>query len=829
LADVAQYYYINDLRPDFINEDKLTGTTTALISADGSPEADRALWQHMTTFGMGLGVSGTLGYSSDYTGTGSADFQQIRSGALGWPVWPNPNVDYTNPGAYNDPKSIDDFWHASVNGRGKFFSAGNPQGVIDGVKAMFKGIDSATGAGGGLSVSNNIPVIGDNAAYITAFTSVDWTGELTSKDIVNGVVGNSPTWTAKAQLDARIGAACDNRKIYYRSGAASTLANFTWNTKACDAAGLPTGTASTGLDAASQAYFDDTALSHLSQYPFMTTAATSSTTFADQKVLAVGANLVNFLRGQRGLEGAEGFAPGVANALYRNRKGALGDIVGSVAAVVKAPRAEYADAGYAAFVSSNTNRTTTIYVGSNAGMLHAFSAATGEEKWAYVPRAVIPELHRLADSSYDVNHRFYVDGSPVVGDVFKSGAWRTILVGGLNKGGKGYYALDITNPASPQSLWEFGQSSTCGSAGSTSDCDVGLSYGKPVITKLANGVWVVLVTSGYNNTTNGGSGNGVLYVLDAVTGAIINKLNTGAGDTTTPSGLREVNNYVANPRLDNTTLRVFGGDLLGNIWRFDINDTIAPSGKEATLVATAKDPSGTAQPITNRVQLAEVDGKTFIVAATGKLLSTADTTSAQVQSVYAFKDTPGAAVPVFTDLRAASTIEHLVLTRSGTGGTIAKSDASLCVITDGWYLDLPESRERVTVDPVILGSTLVFASNTPIEISDTSCQAGHSWLNAVGLTDCQGQLDDTGQASHFSFNQLSVGLTYLLPQENPPPPPPPVEGEPVPPVRNSVGCPPGQVKVVSTGDASGLDYTCVKVGSTNPLGRRISWREIFKK
>src|SRR5690606_213431 len=137
-------------------------------------------------------------------------------------------------------------------------------------------------------------------------------------------------------------------------------------------------------------------------------------------------------------------------------------------------------------------------------MLHAFNGDTGEELWAYVPTAVIPNLYKLADKGYANNHRFFVDGPIVVGDVCLSATcdanqWKTILVGGLGKGGRAYYALDITNPASPKVLWEF------------SDVNLGYTFGNAIITKVA-GQWAVIVASGYNNTSPG-DGKGRLFVL----------------------------------------------------------------------------------------------------------------------------------------------------------------------------------------------------------------------------------------------------------------------------------------------------------------------------
>ena len=282
---------------------------------------------------------------------------------------------------------------------------------------------------------------------------------------------------------------------------------------------------------------------------------------ANQISLAAGANLVNFLRGQTG---NEGFEAGVATKLYRDRVHVLGDVVGGQPTYVKAPKSTYQDAGYQAFKDANAGRVGMVYVAANDGMLHAFYAGAdatdalgGKEAWAIIPTAVLPNLYKLADNNYANVHQFYVDGTPVVGDVrdASTSTWKTMLVGGLNAGGKSYYAIDVTAPASPKVMWEFKFSTTCydGSAATAgADCHLGLTFGKPVITKIkdpsyAEGRWVVLISSGYNNVRGSGAsgdGRGYLYVLDAITGKIIYKIDTGEGDATTPSNLGQLNAYI---------------------------------------------------------------------------------------------------------------------------------------------------------------------------------------------------------------------------------------------------------------------------------------------
>ena len=468
----------------------------------------------------------------------------------------------------------------------------------------------------------------------------------------------------------------------------------------------------------------------------------------------MGATLVDFLRGQRTNEGS---AEDTAK-YFRLRSHVLGDIVNSEAVYVKSPVFDYVDTGYASFKSTNASRTSMVYVGGNDGMLHAFNASTGDEVWAYIPSMLLPKLYRLADKYYASNHQYYVDGSPTVGDVkFSDGTWHTILVGGLSGGGRGYYALDITDPANPKALWEF------------TEANMGLTYGRPEITKLANGTWTVMFTSGYNNV-NPGDGKGYLYVVNAQSGAAIHTISTGVGsDTGTvtgvcatapcPSGLAQIRTWVNNARYDNTTTKVYGGDLYGNLWRFDVNGTFGPAGVEAQLLATLRGPASAVQSITAKPELGNVDGLSVVFVGTGRYLGGGDLNNTEVQSIYAVKDSGGTTSvgSPRSDVGATGFVQQTL-----TAGTCGTSD--LCVSGSkirtlstnpvnfasqkGWFVDLPTTRERATTDPQLSLGTLAVVTNV---LDPSACSVGgESYINFFDYR--------SGQAVPSA---LGIGSVYL--------------------------------------------------------------------
>jgi len=745
LADVAEYYYMTDLRTTALGN--CTGSTGNTLCSSASPDPynnvptsglDSASWQHMTTFTLGLGATGYMHFSPTYRTDTSGDFYSVYQGTLADPSkgtctwqstgtacnWPAPVTTGTNQG--NDQTTIDDLWHAAVNGRGTYFSATNPLSLTGGLATALAGVSARIGASAAATTSNPNITSGDNFVFSSTFTTSAWTGDLVRQqlDLTTGIASSTIDWSAATQL-ALLPAA--NRTIYtFSPGSGNNVKPFTWAGLASDLS-------------ADQSYFNTpnisgsppTGMTGLSQFCTSGSICLS----AAQQTDAQGQNLVNFLRGDNTNE----------VAYYRTRASKLGDIVNAEAVYVKTPLFTYGDAGYlgtGGFVANMTPRAGRVYAAANDGMLHAFDSTTGVEQWAYIPHLVLPNLYKLADVNYSSQHTYYLDGTPVAGDICPTApatpcagnTWKTILVGGLNRGGRGYYALDVTDPTTPKALWEF------------TDTNMGFTFGNPEIAKLANGTWVVLVTSGYNNiasTSWPGAGDGVgrLYVLNAYTGALINTISTNQGSATTPSGLARIRAYADDAMVDNTALRAYGGDLLGNLWRFDINNTIGAAGTEAQkLVTLYTGISGTVpQPITARPEVGDCSGNKMVFVGTGEFLGQPDIdTVPPQQSFYGIKDSMG------TTTGGTSFYGNPQATSSGfiqqtlTNTTCpAGASSSVCLTgqsvrtssnnavslgtNSGWYLNLPDAGERDNTDPTLGLATLAFNSNVP---SNSSCTIG---------------------------------------------------------------------------------------------------------
>jgi len=721
LADVAAYYYNTDLRTAGLDNCKssTSGSEQDVCSNNIVPAGrDTATSQHMTTFTVGLGVNGTLDYDRNYLTQTSGSYVNLTNGTA---TWPAPEVSTQGGNATN----IDDLWHAAINGRGQYYSALNATALAEAISGVVNTIQEVSGTSSAASTSALELVAGDNnQVYKASYTTKKWSGDVEAYTLNGdtGAIGTTAVWSAKAKLAAT---AYGDRKIYYRKPNTVTRQTFDWTNLNADGYGT---------------YF-----SNLCSRALVAVQCLNDATADEKAKINSGDNLVKFLRGDRTFEAAS-TANGTTRALYRPRAGGvLGDIINGAPAYVGKPPFTYSDAGYTNFVIAKKDRKPMVYVGANDGMLHAFSAGgddAGTERWAYVPNAVMPEMYRLADTGYESRHRYFVDGAPVIGDIKVGSDWKTILVGGLNKGGRAYYALDITDPEDPKPLWEF------------TDTNLGLTFGNPVITKRKDGTWVVVFASGYNNGTGGGDGKGRLYVLNANTGAkvITGDIPTSAGSTSDPSGLAKINTWIDDVS-DNTSKRFYGGDLQGNLWRFDVDNLVLPN-QGALLLAKFQVNATTPQPITTRPETVEVSGKPVVIVATGRYLGAADVEDTTQQTIYAVKDS--LTETGLGDVRANTTMVRQTFTVSGNTATITKNPVNWTT-NNGWWADLPHGGERVFTNLALQFGVLSVATGIPS--GDACSSGGSSWRYFLNATDGTGSLTNAGEL--WSASSLIAGQSWV--------------------------------------------------------------------
>ncbi|MFN3715837.1 MAG: pilus assembly protein, partial [Thiobacillus sp.] len=511
---------------------------------------------------------------------------------------------------------------------------------------------------------------------------------------------------------------------------------------------------------------------------------------------SVGQQRLEYLRGWSANEGS-----GVGQFRARTVS-KLGDIIDSNPWYVGQPQAGYSDddhPGYAAFRASRLARKPVIYLGANDGMLHGFDASfdpvtnlptatSGNEVLGYVPARVFGKLSKLTSQTYNSSHQYYVNSSPMVGDAdFSStGAdWKTVLVSGLGQGGQGYFALNVTDPASFAEsnaaslvLWEFTDQD---------DRDMGYTFNQPTvnslnklsaqIVRMNNNKWAVVVGNGYNNTEADGNasttGHAVLYILYLsntfsgtwTLGTDYIKITTGSGTLASPNGLATPLPVDTNG--DGRVDLIYAGDLNGNMWKFDVSSASPASWG----VANAGSPLFAApagQPITSAPQVfPHPNGGRMVLFGTGKFIETADASGPfATQTLYGVWDN-GSTVTL-SDL-VAQTVTDTV-SGAGTSFRTVSSNAVNYAGTSpakGWFLNLPATGETVPFNTLIKSGLALFSSMIPSP--DPCAFGGDGWLMALepltGWASASGSFDADGDGSITPTESVTTvsGTTLSVP------------------------------------------------------------------
>ncbi len=437
---------------------------------------------------------------------------------------------------------------------------------------------------------------------------------------------------------------------------------------------------------------------------------------------AASSPLLDYLRGRHDAEGT-------GAGQLRPRAGGLGDIIHSTPV--------YWDDGV----------HKTVFVGANDGMLHAIDALDGSERFAYVPALLLPRLAALGSQAYA--HQYYVDGRL---DVKKFGA-KTILVGALGAGGKGLYALDVSNAAASSEddaaakvLWEV-------SDASAGFADLGYTYGAPTLARLPGGASAVVVGNGYNNQ---GSGHAVLYLIDAASGALIKALDTGAGSPASPDGLSSPSLWDTDG--DGVQDTAYAGDIDGNLWKFSL---VAPYTAPVELFVNS---AGASQAITMAPGLsAHPLGGVMVDFVSGRMLTGADASDTAAHYAYGVWDGAPAANDAFLEqtLTEANYINNDSAIRVRTATARAPDWRPGAGHHRGWRTLLPIGGERVVGDGAfVTGEIFQFFSTNPT-VSPGALPPGENWwmqLNALTGGDSGTTLFDLNGDKQFSADDRVGGL-----------------------------------------------------------------------
>ncbi len=675
LADVALYYWYRDLLPEVNNNvrvkmsqaDKLDIDKPYYNASEGIDRGDHAFWQHLTTYTVGLGISGQIQETTKVP----------------------PSVEWPRP--IEDTKTtVDDLFHAAVNGRGRYLNASDPQEFQTAIEKTLTEIFSAEPANSGIALTS-FAVKSGTKRFIPSFSQPDWTGDVVAYPFES----STEIWSASTSLPA-----ASDRRIEIWNG--TQAENF-----------------NTSLSGGLRSLMGDGS-----------------------------DNLIKFIRGDRSLEGSgyrcRGDLPGAKvctkarnpNTGGETKIGLFGAVINSSPVLIAdnldmnyqlLPDGEGAD--YRSYVDLKKSRARKLLaVGANDGMLHILDEATGRELYAFIPQSVAPFLKRLAnpnygvtvtDNSLDTTHHLFVDGKLNEGDVRINGNWTNVLVGTTGGGAKSVFALKfqanspLSDTASPI-LWEINDlaSSTLENRDKLGYITNGVTTGR-----MKNGQWVAIFGNGMDSR----AGGAYLWIVDIATGKPI-RAPIQAGTDTTANGLGPI---TVVRDANRTIVAAYAGDAKGRLWRFDLEGNSPSSWKTGFGNSPLMTPSVSRPVSTAPLFVTHPKGGLMVMYATGRLYSDSDEVNTDLQSIYGVWDlTPVGKTSLSSNVASpGQLVEHAVnptatSTNPTLGYTIVPASAEVTYSNAagirGWSINQRlAAGERSIFDPFILSSFAVFNTTAP--------------------------------------------------------------------------------------------------------------------
>jgi len=588
------------------------------------------------------------------------------------------------PRPRNAATKTDDMWHAAVEGRGEFIVASDTESFANALTRSLTAINNRQASSSVISV-NTAEISANTVAYGASFKSGAWSGDLVARKINAAGTGfaSQPDWVLSETFKpGGVNEHFKDREIYQRMVYTSY-----------------------GVINESIKFEYNSIKNHSLQWvqwrlPMYERSSANDAVSAEDNIA--------WLRGDQSKERQNG-------GHLRNRSHPIGDIVHSTVAYVEH--------------ESSTPGQNMVFAGANDGMLHAIRASDGKVIYSYIPHGVdTNELAKLSSPTYE--HRFFVDGDIDIDTDYRRNPhdWH-ILLGSLGRGGRGVFMLShITREISVDFDRTWPPSDT------TTDPNMGYVLGQVRLRRDNRArTWAI-----FPNGIDSPNGKAVLfaYKLGGHSYELIADKESKAKD----NGLMSIN--VVDINGDGYFDLVYGGDLKGNIWRWDFT---GEEPGEAVKIFQAKDAKGQPQPITGGLGFARekgVNGRYFIGFGTGRYISVSDMpqdgVTGQIQSLYGIidkmdKPTSNSGTP---QLIKRGDLQKREISYIGPGGAMRAFSKHEALPEDkkGWYIDLPD-RERVISQPEQFGEAMYFISVIPPLAGSDECGNGNgsSYLNAINL------------------------------------------------------------------------------------------------